>query len=207
MAFLIFPSFNPPQWDITWPIKQTPFYNTIKKTPASGRGENRISTTNFPRWKFALDVSYLRGDNQGVNTAWQTLLNFFMAVQGSFANWLFLHPFDHSVSLMPIATGNGSTLAFSMIRTLVSAGAQELIQNFVSPPSIYLNGVLQGSGYSIDQYGTITFTVAPGAGVVIVWTGQFYYLCHFSDDAWEELQEDYYQLWSIHELKFESVLL
>jgi hypothetical protein len=282
MPYLIFPSFAPPTWSYTWPIKQTPFFNTIKRTPASGRGENRISTTEFPRWKFVWDISYLKGDNQqiSVNTAWQTLLNFYMSAQGSFANWLFLHPYDNSAgtytvagsissgnfipeeqviqstsdatanvisalggtmtigpyagtpngsntwvgqksgaiftptavpvlaSSMAIATGDGTTTAFSMIRTIVTGGAQELVQNFVNAPFIFLNGAIDSSAnYSIDEYGTITFTSAPGSGVVISWTGQFYYLCHFSEDSWEDLQEDLYQIWSIHELKFESVLL
>src|ERR1700733_3422903 len=105
MPYLIFPSFAPPEWNWTWPLKQTPFYNTIKRTPASGRGELRISTTEFPRWKFVLDISYLKGDNQlgSVNTAWQTLLNFFMAVQGSFNDWLFLHPYDNCVGTYTVS--------------------------------------------------------------------------------------------------------
>jgi hypothetical protein len=107
-----------------------------------------------------------------------------------------------------IATGDGTTTEFSMIRTLITGGAPDLIQNFVNPPLIYLNGVLDSSAnYSIDIYGTITFTSAPGAGVVISWVGQWYFRCHFTDDKWSDLAEDYFSIWSMEGMKFESVNL
>jgi hypothetical protein len=259
-------------------------YNTITQVPASGRGVIQIPTMEFPLWNFTWDISYIFGDNQptSVNSAWQTLVNFLMAVQGGGATWLFLHPWDNIVgsyrvtgsvtsgpfaaneqliqnvsdarailvgtvtgssplilgaltgtadgthtwvgqtsgavyapSAAPvlntsqaIATGDGLTLAFSMIRTIVTAGAQDLVQNFVNPPAIYLTGVLQSSStYAIDQYGTITFTTAPGAGVVISWIGQMYYRCRFLKDEWDDLEEFLYQIWSQKALNFRSVLL
>lgn len=208
MSQLVFPSFQAPNWNYTWPIKQTPVFNTIIQTPATKRGELRISTTQFPLWNFIFDISYLKGDAQGSATAWQTLVDFYMRVQGAASDWLFLHPYDHQVTAQPIGTGDATTTEFTMYRTLISGGAQDLIQNFVSAPEIFLNGVLQsGSSYTIDQFGTITFNTAPGAGVVITWTGQFYYRCRFMDDQWGSLQEDLFQIWSNHELKFISVLL
>lgn len=282
MSLLVFPTFPATGFDITFPIKQTPLYNTITQTPASGRGELRISTMQFPRWDFAFKIDFLKGDNQGTNTAWQQLLNFFMGVQGAASDWLFLHPYDniagsYSVSggitsgnfivreqvtqtstgataqlisvatagpliigpytagtpdnshtwvgqksgavftpstapalstSQAFATGDGSTKPFSIIRSLVTGGAQDLVQNFVFAPSIYDNGaIVNPVNYTIDQYGTITFTVAPTAGHTLSWTGQFYYRCHFLDDFWDQLHEDFYQLWSIGEIKFRSVLL
>lgn len=209
MSLLIFPAFAPGQFNWTFPIKQTPLFNTIIQTPASGRGELRIPTMQFPRFDFVVDLSYLKGDAQGVNTAWQKIYNFFMAVQGAASDWLFLHPWDNSVTLQAIAVGDGATVAFTMFRTFISSGAQDLQQNFVSPPSIYVNGILKTvvTDYTIDQYGTLTFVVPPPATQVVAWTGQFYYRCHFLDDSWSDLEERWYQVWSQHSLKFRSVLL
>jgi Conserved hypothetical protein 2217 (DUF2460) len=218
MSFLIFPTFTPfvggqGQWNYKYPIKQSPEYNTIQQMPASGRGPVRIPLREFPLWNFTWDIGYLRGDNQGVNTAWQTLVNFIMAVQGAAASWLFLHPFDNTVSSsapITIGIGDGTTTQFSIIRTLVTGGAQDLVQNFVSPPTIYINGTsISPAFYSIDQYGTVTFIAGhiPTAGQVIAWSGQFYYLCHFVDDKQDSLQEFLYQIWELGELKFQSVLL
>lgn len=268
------------------PFKQTPLFNTITQTPASGRGEVRIPTMQFPRWDFSLDVSYLSGDNTGTNTQWQQLLNFYMGVQGAAGDWLFLHPYDniagfylvtgtytsgnfiiretviqtgtgataivvntgigqliigpwnpantpnntgtwvgqtsHAIftpSAVPvfdgaqsIGTGDASTTQFSIVRSLVTAGAQDLIQNFVYAPSIYVAGTLQTPTTNYtgpDQYGTITFTSGhiPGGGTNITWTGQFYYRCHFLEDSWDALEADFPTLWKMDGLKFRSVLL
>jgi Conserved hypothetical protein 2217 (DUF2460) len=281
--------------NIGMPIKQTPIFNTITQTPASGRGEVRIPTMEFPRYDFVLDVSYLTGDAQGTykgqvisgGTQWQQLINFYLAVQGSANNWLFLHPYDNSVgsytiagshtgtksfvvgevliqtstlatanfislsgtlftisgysgattpdnthtwvgqtsgavwtpsgypvlaSSMAFATGDGVTTAFSIIRSYITGGAQDLIQNFVGSletygPLIYVGGVLQSSAnYNIDIYGTITFNTAPAANAVISWTGMFFYCCSFEEDKFDDLSEDFYQIWTLSGLKFRSVL-
>jgi hypothetical protein len=208
---LIFPTFVPGQMNFRFPLKWTPKGNTIQQDPASGRGENRISTTYYPRFIFTMDISYIIGDAQGSDTMWQQLTNFYIANQFAASDWLFLHPWDHSVTNQAIATGDGSTASFDMIRTFVSGGAPDLIQNFVSPPSIYVNGVLQTvtTDYTINSYGTITFTSGhiPASGHVISWTGDFYYRCHFLEDSWSSYEEDLYQIWSNHELKFRSVLI
>lgn len=107
-----------------------------------------------------------------------------------------------------IGQGDGTATAWSMIRTFIVGGAGDLIQNFVNPPAIFLNGALQSSSnYTIDEYGTITFTAAPGAGVIVSWLGQFYWRMHFFEDKWENLQEEFEQIWTLEGLKLESVLL
>jgi hypothetical protein len=281
MSLLVFPAFDPPYWNATWPVKQTPMFNTIIQRPASGRGVIRIGTYQFPLWNFSFNISYIKGDATGVNTAWQILVNFFMAVQGQGSDWLFLHPWDSlagsyavpgavtfgifkpnemvvqtgtgatattdgdvfgtTMYLGPItgtangtgtwvgqtsdsifspsgapavnttqaiATGDGVTTAFTMFRTIVTSGAQDMIQNFVTPPLIFVNGSLVSSStYSINEYGTLTFNTAPAAAATISWLGQFYYRCSFLDDQWEDLEESLYQIWNLEEMKFRSVLL
>lgn len=106
-----------------------------------------------------------------------------------------------------IATADNVTTEFTMYRSLIVGGAQDLIQNFVNPPSIYVNGSLTNSStYTINQYGTLTFNTAPVTGT-IAWTGSFYFRCSFKQDSWDSLEEDYYQIWKMDGLKFSSVLL
>jgi len=91
-----------------------------------------------------------------------------------------------------------------------------LIQNFIGStapysygtfPYVYVNGVLQTSGYTVNEYGTLTFNTAPTSGYSIAWTGGFQYRCVFESDSWSELAENYYQLWTLENLKFSSYLL
>ena len=285
MPFLIFPLTFPS--NVAFPIRQTPRFNSIIQVPASGRGPIQIPTMNFPLWDFDLDVSYITGDNQGSNTQWQQLINFYMSVQGAAGRWLFLHPWDNIIGSYTVAgtlasgsrfttretviqtstgatvqeitvsstqltigpwnpaqtpdnshtwvgqtsgaiftpsgtpvlstsqsigTGDGTSAAFSMVRSFTTGGAQDLIQQFVYAPSIYVAGSLKilNTDYTgPDQFGTLTFIAGhiPTAGQNISWTGSFQYLCSFEEDKWTNLQEDYYQIWKLEGLKFHSVLL
>lgn len=210
MPYLICPAIDS-TLTFQWPIKSTPRFNTITQMPASGRGPVHIPLYQFPLWDFDWVLSYIPGDATGVNTTYQTLINFFIGVQGSGQAFLFLHPYDHTVDQAhgAIGTGDGSTLQFTMVRQFIAGGTDDLIQNFVNPPSIYVNGVLQSSSiYTIDQYGTLTFNAghAPGNGLAITWAGQFYFLCRFEKDSFEEMEETLYQVWQIKAFKFTSEL-
>lgn len=212
MPYLIFPlptANSSAIGNYGWPIKQTPMFNTITQPSVSGRGELRIPTMTYPRWDFVLDVTYLPGDGTGDNSDWQTLMNFLMGVQGASSTWSFLHPYQNTADGQLIGVGDGTTTTFPMTWSLFPGGALELIQNFVSSPSIYVNGVLQtvSTDYTIDQWGNCNFVTAPTSGYGVVWSGQFYYLCHFLEDTWQEIQENWYQSWTIDQFKFRSVIL
>ena len=212
MSDLVFPAFAPPHWSWTYPLKKMPSFNTTVQTPTSARGELRIANQTFPIWKFNYDISYLKGDAQhGSDSAWQTLLGFFMAVQGAADDWLFNDPYDNTVPTSApqvIGTGDGVTTDFLMYRSFGSLGGVDIIQNFQSAPVIYVNGgAVSSSTYSLDEYGNLTFNTAPTSGYVIAWSGQFYFRCRFLDDEWGDLEETFYQCWALSELKFKSVIL
>jgi len=212
MSLLVMPTFA--QIGVTWPIKKTPIFSTVVQTPASGRGELRIPLMLFPRWDFVLKTEYIKGDAQSPIASpsnWQILVNFYMQQQGAASDWLFLDPYDNTVSNTTpqvIGTGDGTTTQFAIYRQLATGGALDLIQNYVSAPTIYVNGsAVSSSTYTINQFGVITFNSAPPNTQPVAWSGQFYYRCRFLEDSWSDLQEDFYQIWSLDGLKFRSVLL
>ncbi len=70
-----------------------------------------------------------------------------------------------------IGTGNGSTTTFALTKTYAS-GAQSWARAIIKPlagsVTVSLNGLAQGSGWSVNTTtGIITFTVAPTTGAVI----------------------------------------
>lgn len=70
-----------------------------------------------------------------------------------------------------IGTGNGTLTAFQLTKTYVS-GSNTYVREIKKPVTgtvkIYLNSLLQGSGFTIDHTtGIVTFTIAPGAGVAV----------------------------------------
>jgi hypothetical protein len=190
-----------------WPIKKTPLFNTITRTPRSNRGELRIALMEFPLWNYELSISYLPGDGNTPTSPYAQLVSFLEYIAGSGDDFLLLDPFHNSVTNQEIAVGDGSTTEFSMYWTLIDDGAQELVQNFVSPPSIYVSNVLQNtSSYSINSFGTLSFDSAPANTDTISWSGQFFYRVKMLDDFWPELSEIYYQQNQLT-LKLRSVLL
>lgn len=193
---------TPPAWNVTWPVKKTPVFATIVQTPASGVAELRLALYRYPRWQFELDVSYLKGDLQTPTSALATVAAFYVAMQGAGQDWLYLDPFDNTVTTMPFGTGDGVTTQFQLTR----GNGLDLIQNVNGAIAVFLNGVPTYT-YGVSATGVVIFATAPPAGVTLTWTGSFFYRCRFLEDSLPELQETLYQIWELHSLKFLSVIL
>lgn len=205
MSNLVFPAPSPQQFAFGWPVRKTPVFNTIVQKPASGRGELRLALQTYPRWQFELDVNYLKGDATLPSSYFTTLLGFYLQAQGQAADWLYSDPFDFNVSGQNFGTGDGTTVSFQLVRTL--GGFTDIVQNLNGAPSIYINGVNQGSGWTVGPTGIVTFSSAPGSGAALSWYGNFYFRCRFNTDSLDDLQEDLFQVWSLKGLKFLSVIL
>ena len=128
-----------------WPIKKTPSYSTVTQTPASRRGQVRVSLAPNPIWKFDLDLTMIRGDlNQTTPTAIQALLDFYGRMLGSGDDWLYLDPYDNSANSQLIGYGDGSTTQFQIGRSLNGLGF-EMMQN-VFPSLVTVGGTSVPAG-------------------------------------------------------------
>lgn len=190
---------------LSFPFHESPRFNTIIRTPRSLRGEIRIPTYQPTLWEFSWDVNYIPGDAELVNSVWQKLLNFYEIVMSGTQFFLFYHPYRHTATNIAIGTGDGTTASFSLILTYVTGGAGELVQQLATVPQIFINGVQQSIfSYNINKYGTVTFLTPPLSGSTISWSGTFFYMCSFVGDSWNQLQQDYFQIWSKQDLKMET---
>lgn len=106
MSNLVFPMPAPPQGSWAFPVKKTPSYKTLVQTPASNRGENRVSLTPNPIYMFEYDFSYLKGDFQTLGSAIANLMGFYQAVRGTSDDWLFLDPYDNGITAAGLTNGN-----------------------------------------------------------------------------------------------------
>ncbi|WP_323043025.1 DUF2460 domain-containing protein [Gemmobacter sp.] len=140
---------------------------------ASGDEERNASWANSRR---RYDVSYgvRRADDLAAVVA------FFEARNGRLYAFRFKDWSDYK-SCLPsaapaatdqiIGTGNGSTTAFQLVKTYAS-GAQSWARTIIKPVAgtvtVSLNGVAQGSGWSVNTTtGIVTFAVPPSTGAVI----------------------------------------
>lgn len=212
-AVLTLPTRPNGSW--TYPWKKKPKWNTLVNTPASRRGQVRIPLQQFPIWEFDLNMSYLKGTEQ-INSAYEYLIGFYNDVQGGAKSFLFIDLNDFNVTQTGtvgsteglLAVGDGVTTQFQLVRQW--GGSVDIVQNpGPAPINLYVNGTLQTitSQYTYTtQGGVITFVTAPPVNAVITWSGTFYYRIRFMEDTLDDLQQIYYQVWSLESLKFESVI-
>jgi hypothetical protein len=83
----------------------------------------------------------------------------------------------------------------------------DIIQSLNGTTSIYINGTLQTSGYSVSSLGIVTFTSAPANTAVLTWSGKYYFRCRFKNDSLDQLKQIFTNHWTIQTLDWTSVIL
>jgi uncharacterized protein (TIGR02217 family) len=202
---LIFPALA----GLAWSVTKTPTFQTRIQRAVSGR-ESRALDYPYPLWQFALVYDFLRDDPAAGFDELRTLLGFFMLCQGAFGTFLFQDPSDCRVTGQQIGIGNASTAAFQLQRamgsSLTGGGFFEPIvaPNIVS--AVYFDGITQDpASYSVDpNSGLVTFTTAPGGGLIITADFSYYFRCRFVDDKYD-FEHFMYRLWQLKKLTFISV--
>lgn len=127
----------------------------------------------------------------GVKTQSQLneLIAFFRARRGRAIGFRFKDWSDYSASDQVIGTGDASTTTFQLVKSYSSGGVtvDRVIDKPVSGSlSVYLGGVLQSSGVTLDAAtGVVTFASAPGSGVVITAAFEFDVPARFDTDQLE----------------------
>jgi len=188
---------------------------------SSGK-EFRLQYWQYPLWKWELNYNYLKANPSDLipgfsDTDFAVLQGFFNQMAGQNQVFLFddvnagdtpgAGPWDF-VAGQPIASGDGTTTTFQLIRT--SGGFVEAIQApFSSPhPQVYLNGVPKtyGTDYAIDNVGNIIFAVAPAAAVQISADFAYYWPVRFGADDLD-FDSMMYQLWELKKVVLTQVRL
>lgn len=205
----IFPSLP----GLGWSVAKAPTFATRTQKAISGR-ELRVVDQLYPIWTWTLTYEILRDehDTRGGNALGsgydelRTLAGFFLQQQGAFGTFLFDDPSDDSATAQYLATGDGATAAFQLYREFGGFFEPIIAPNTVG--AVYFNGVAQSSSsYSVNaSTGIVTFTSAPESGVIITADFTYYFLVRFADDT-AEFENFMYQLWSLKQVKLQSVLL
>lgn len=172
MSGSLFPTFA----GQSWPVKRTPIFNT-KVVKATSGAEVRAYFSPYPVYKIELTFEYLSLAD------WANLGGFFKLQKGKW-DWFYFNDInDNAVVGQSFGTGDGTTTAFQLVRSL--GGFTEPVENVTGTPSVYKDGVLQSSGYTIGSTGIVTFSAAPAAAAVLTWTGSFYWRVRFDQDEAE----------------------
>lgn len=166
---------------LSWGVQKRPIWSTNVADAISGR-QYSLRRRLYPVWQFRLPYEVLRANAS--LTELQQLVGFYNQRNGRYDDFLYLDPRENTATTQPIGTGDGVTTAWELLRSLGSFS--EPVGGVASGSlQVYLNGVLKtlGTDYTLSSdWRVITFTAPPGAGVLITWTGTFYYRCRFVND-------------------------
>src|SRR5580658_8770348 len=154
---------------LAWSRHKKPGFSTRVASHVSGR-EVRVALMSYPLYEFEAVYNGLTSSGStfaglGANSL-QSLMGFFLQLQGQFGTFLYTDPEDSGVTGQGIGIGDGTTTAFTFVRAL--GGFAEPVGWVTAVSNVYLNGALQSGGsYSLTTPNTLTFTTPPGAGVVV----------------------------------------
>lgn len=130
-----------------------------------------------------------------LKSEYDDLLDFFEVIAEGMANsWLLVDPFDFEATstsgILTLLAGSPQTAYQAYKRRVVGAYSKDrLIQKLRSGTiTIYDNGVLKGSGYTIDHTtGIVTITSGTGP---FTWAGQFCTPVRFATDPMQSMIVD-----------------
>jgi uncharacterized protein (TIGR02217 family) len=164
-------------------VVRTPLWDTTVQTAVSGK-ETRIARQLEPRWRWELSYNVLRSA-AGYNEL-QQLAGFFNARKGKFDTFLYQDADDNTVTNQTIGQGTGSKLTFPLLRSFGGFNEFMLAPNSVS--AVYINGVVQSSGWTVSMWGAanpgvITFTTPPANNAPITADFSYYFPCRMSEDS------------------------
>jgi len=168
----LFPNTPAPSWSVVTVQR----WRTIV-TPFDGANERRMQKDAYP--KFDMVLAYKLLSKSEIQTFW----NFYNARRGAYEAF-YVYALDTAdYKGLFVATADGSTTTF------------DIPGKSTSEQSIYLNGILQSSGYSIltgggtENSDRVEFSSAPPEGTVIScdFTGYLRNRCRFEEDSmsWE----------------------
>ena len=156
-----------------------------------------------PVWEIELNYDLLRMASP--NTELQEIIGFFEECQGEDASFYFEPPTLSPVAGQALGTGDGTTTTFSFA---VSIGGYTLAPaNVGAVSAVYLNGVVQSSGFTVNETAlapSITFATAPASGVAVTADFHWYFRCRFDDDS-EDVEEFMSGLYALQSLKLRTV--
>jgi uncharacterized protein (TIGR02217 family) len=195
-----------------WSVTKAPRFAGRIQHAVSGR-EVRVLDQPYPIWTWTLTYSLLRDkwDTRGAGglgagyDELRTIAGFFLAQQGTFQPFLFDDPTDNMTAGQLIGTGDSTSTAFQLVRSMGAFAEPVTAPSAVG--AVYFNGVRQDpAGYTADgDTGQLTFTAAPPASQIVTADFTYRFRVRFADDA-AEFENFMYQLWQLKQIKLQSVL-
>ena len=184
-----------------WSVHIKPKFSTIIASHVSGR-ETRGQRYANPYFDIELTYEILRSDP--LHLELQTIAGFFEEMSGKDDPFWIAPPGLSGVAGQALGTGEGMTTVFPLMASI--GGYVGPVYGTSGVSAIYINGVAQGSGWSVSSgyLPAITFATAPASGVAISADFGLLWLCRFADDV-QDFEEFMSQLFELKTLRLTTV--
>lgn len=177
--------------------KKEPEWGTGEQQAASGRTRT-TSYRSAPLWHFQLGYNAVR-KRPGLDE-WSRLVEFFNKRRGKFGEFHYFDRSDHLVTDQQFGVGDGVTVTFQLVRAVNSW--LEPVYAVVGVDRLTVDGE-PVSGYTVGELGRVTFAEPPALGAPLVWSGAFFFLCKFDQDALP-MTRPFNRIWDVKNLPFSS---
>jgi len=166
--------------DIAYGAQGGPQYSTAVVITASGYEQrNLLWAASRMAWNVATGLKQ--------QAQLDVLIAFFRARKGRAYGFRFKDWSDYQATAQAIGTGDSTTKTFQLVKNYVSGSYGEtrtINKPVVGTVVVYLAGVMQSSGWSVDTTtGIVTFVTAPGTGVAVTADYQFDVPVRFDTDS------------------------
>ena len=206
---MMIPPSLPTLAGLAWSRKKSPKFNTRVADHASGR-EVRVALAQYPIYEFEAVYNGLTSAASPAaaqaglgGSSLQSLMGFFLQLQGQFGTFLYADPDDLAITGQSVGLGDGTTVVFLLPRTL--GGFTEPTGWVTAVNAVYLNGVAIGASfYELVPPNILLFANPPAAGAAITADFTFAFNCRFLDDQMD-FEEFMSSLWKLGSMKFRSV--
>ena len=173
-----YPTF-PALATLGWSVRVRPRFFTGVASHVSGR-ESRYPARAYADREIELTYEVLRAD---ANAELQAIAGFYAGLAGQNSAFWFAPPGLSARVGQTLGVGDGSRTVFPLLAA--TGGAVEPVQASNGVAAVYLNGALQGSGWSASggYAPAIAFATPPGAGVTVSADFGVLWLCRFAGDV------------------------
>lgn len=180
---------------------KTPQWSTKIDTSVSGR-ERRRALWSYTVWRFKVAYDVLRDTPAAPDL--DRLYAFFNAHLGPFQEWFFWDKSDNAVVGQSFGYGDGATTTFQLTRSITvgAISCTEPVFALSGTPTVQVNGVT--TSVTVGSKGKVTFATAPASGALLTWSGNFFFVCRFGNDALEP-EQLIQGLWSSQGIEFQTV--
>lgn len=187
-------------------IKKAPLFNTIAQETAAFQGSVFVSTTQFPVWKYTIDLPRLMGRQDDTTSPISQLMSLFFRCKGRAGTFLLKDPDDFACVAGVFGVGDGTSKTFQLVRPIGTDGDVDIVQNLNGPIVVSQDGT-PTVAYTIDSRAVITFNVAPAPAVVLTATFNYDFRLRFDDDTIADLTQFFSGEWMCSTISLTSVIL